>query len=170
MREPPEGPSKGSRAGTWASRLGVHLWEPCVLRATVLDKRRDGHESAHCPQPPGAGGRPGACVHACVHVWVCRQRHASLCARLSVHTHACVYAGMYVCTHVHARTTKHAYTHELHCVSMQVCAHTCVHICMCIHVNQMCGSGVGLCAPMYLVCEHVVCSSAHVRACVGVHV
>lgn len=38
--------------------------------------------SVHCPQPPDAGGRPGACVHACVHVWMCTRRHGSLCACL----------------------------------------------------------------------------------------
>lgn len=104
--------------------------------------------SVHCRQPPDAGAD---LVRVCMRVYTCGCAHGGmhLCACLSVHAHACVYVGMFVCTRVHACTTKRAYTHELHCVSTQVCTHACVHICMCVHMDQMCGSGMGLCAPMY---------------------
>lgn len=160
-------------AGIWASRLGVHVWEPRVMRASVPDRRwRVG--TSLCPLPPAPrcwGQTWGMCARMCTRVDVHTEAWISVCMPMSEYAHSCVYVAC-VCAHVymHAPLNKCAYTHELHCVSTQGCAQARVHICMWVPVNKMCGSGVGLCAPTYLVCEHAVCSCAHVWECVGVHV
>ena len=61
-----------------------------------------------------------------------------------MHIHRCY---MYLCTHGPHVWLGHGV----------VCTH--------VHMDQMCGSGVGLCAPMYLACEHVVCTCGRVWAC-----
>lgn len=133
VREPPEGPSKGSRTGTWASRLGVPLvWEPNACGPQCWTKDGTGMVSAHCPQPPGAGGRPGACACMCARVGVQAQRgmHMSVCVPECART--CLCPCGHVCVHTcRACTTKHAHAHELHCVHMQACAHTRVHMYVC---------------------------------------
>ena len=68
-------------------------------------RTEDGMGTSLCPlsPTPRCWGRPGACVHACVHMWVCTRRHAPLCMPECARTCLCI------------------------------CMHVCVHTCACMH-------------------------------------
>ena len=94
-------------AGTWASRLGVHVWEPRVVRASVPDRGwRVGTSLSTAPSPQMLGADLG---HVCTHVYtvdVHMEAWISVCMPMSEYAHACISVGMCMCTRVHVRTTK----------------------------------------------------------------
>ena len=70
-------------AGTWASRLGVHVWEPRVMRASVPDRGRTvGMSLSTAPSPQMLGADLG---HVCTHVYMC----------------GCAHGGMDLCVHAY---------------------------------------------------------------------
>ena len=88
LRGPPceRAPQKG-RQGQHGWNLGqqagcARVGASCRAGLSARQRMEGGHESVHCPQSPDAGGRPGACVHACVHC-------------------GCAHGGMDLCVHAY---------------------------------------------------------------------
>ena len=77
---------------------------------------------AHCPALSQT--QLGACVHACVHVYVCACvfTHARVCAYIHTYIHVCMSLFAYIRIHVWV------HMHICACVYMCICVPVCIHM------------------------------------------